>query len=226
VSVASHLAVTPRAYDRRIRALIPWYGELLDAAAASLAYAVRPIQSIADLGIGTGALTQRCLRVAPRARVIGIDADAAMLAVARQRLRGRRRATLVHEDFTAAALPRCDAIVASFALHHIRSPRAKAAFYGRCIDALGPGGVLISADCFPPASPQAWARDTEHWVSFLAREFGTRQKARRVLDSWSDEDTYVRLDYETEMLKRAGFTVDVPWRRSPFGVLVGVKETR
>ena len=224
MSVASHLAVSPAAYDRRIRALIPWYSESLDAAAAALSYAARPLQSIIDLGIGTGALTQRCLRVAVRARVTGIDADAAMMTVAKQRLRGRRRITLVHADFAAAALPRCDAIVASFALHHIRSPRAKAAFYGRCSHALRRGGVLISADCFPPSSPRAWARDSEQWVSFLAREFGSRREARRVLESWGDEDTYMCLDQETAMLKRAGFTVDMPWRRSPFAVIVGVKD--
>jgi len=223
VSVASHLAVSPAAYDRRIRALIPWYSEALDAVAASLSYAARPLLSFVDLGVGTGALTERCLRVAPRARVTGIDADAAMMAVARQRLHApRRHFTLVHGDFAAVALPRCDAIVASFALHHIRSPRAKTTFYKRCGDALRRGGVLISADCFPPTSPQAWARDTEQWVSFLARQFGSRQAARRVLESWSDEDTYMRLDDEIAMLTRAGFTVDVPWRKSPFAVIAAV----
>jgi len=28
---------------------------------------------------------------------------------------------------------------------------------------------------------------------------------------------------EQRMLERAGFQVDVPWRRSPFAVIVGVK---
>ena len=73
--------------------------------------------------------------------------------------------TMTTGSFLDQALPPCDAIVASYSLHHIRTPRAKLAFYRRCYRALRPGGVLINGE-------------------------------------------------------RAGFAVDVPWRRSPFAVIV------
>jgi len=38
---------------------------------------------------------------------------------------------------------------------------------------------------------------------------------RRVYESWADEDVYVPLAEEIRLLKRAGFDVDIPWRRSP-----------
>jgi hypothetical protein len=34
---------------------------------------------------------------------------------------------------------------------------------------------------------------------------------------------YLPLAIEQRLLARAGFRVDVPWRRSPFAVIVGVK---
>jgi hypothetical protein len=34
---------------------------------------------------------------------------------------------------------------------------------------------------------------------------------------------YVTLAEEIRLLKRAGFVVDVPWRRSPFAVIVGFR---
>jgi SAM-dependent methyltransferase len=226
VSVRSHLAVSPSSYDRRIRGLIPLYDELIAEAASGLDFARRPVRRIIDLGIGTGALTQACLATAPEATVWGIDADDAMASVARQRLgRLASRVAIAQGNFTKTPLPRADAIVASYALHHIRSRGAKQRFYRRCRRALRPGGVLVSGDCLPASTPRGQARDFEVWMRHLTRTFGTRAKARQVYESWSNEDVYMPLRDEVRMLERAGFVVEVPWRRSPFAVIIGVVST-
>lgn len=216
--------MTPAAYDRRIRGLIPLYDELVAEAARGLAYARRPIRQIVDLGIGTGALARACLQQAPRARVWGIDVDAEMTRVARHRLgRQAARVEIASGSFVDAALPRTDAVVATYSLHHIKRRAEKQQFYRRIHRALRRGGVLVSGDCFPASTARGQARDFEVWMAHLTRTFGTRAKARRVYESWADEDVYVPLAEEIAMLERAGFTVDVPWRRSPFGVIVGLK---
>ncbi len=229
MSVASHLGVSPAGYDRRIRQLILHYDELVAEAAGALRYARRPVRAIVDLGIGTGMLSAACLARAPRARVHGIDADRSMLDVARVRLKhARSRLTLTEGDFTAVRLPaaRADAIVASYALHHIRSRRAKLAFYRRCRRALRRGGVLISGDCAPASSPAAAALDLRPWYLHLAKSIGSIAAARRVYESWADEDTYVPLGVEVDLLERAGFSVEIPWRQAPFAVLVGLVRDR
>jgi ubiquinone/menaquinone biosynthesis C-methylase UbiE len=225
MSVASHLDITPAQYDAKIRTLIPLYDELLSEAAAALRLASRKIEQIVDLGVGTGALAKACLSVAPRARIWGIDADASMMAMIGKRL-GRRRAQAqsVHGDFLDTPLPSCDAVVASYALHHIRQPRAKQRFYRRCYEALRPGGILVSGDCAPATTPSAFAQDLEVWFSHLGKTFG-RAKGKKVYESWAEEDLYLPLAEETRMLRRAGFAVEVPWRRSPFAVIVGIKQT-
>ena len=220
-SVASHLAFSPAKYDARIRSLIPLYDELISEVARALDHAARPVRIVVDLGIGTGALARACLERAPRARVWGIDADPDMMAVARQRLGQRsRRVTMTAGSFLDQALPSCDAMVASYSLHHIRSRRAKLAFYRRCFGALRPGGVLINGDCAPASTARGFARDLDVWFTHLAKTFGSRAKGRRVYESWAEEDTYVPLAEEVRLLERAGFAVDVPWRRSPFAVIV------
>jgi len=222
MSVASHLAISPGKYDTRIRSLIPLYDELITEAARALGHAARPVRTIVDLGIGTGALARACLDSAPGARIWGIDADADMMAIARSRLgRLSRRVTMTTGSFLDAALPSCDAIVASYALHHIRTTREKLAFYRRCYRALRPGGILINGDCAPASTARGFERDLDLWYSHLAKTFGGRAKGRRVYESWADEDTYVPLADEIHLLERAGFAVDVPWRRSPFAVIVG-----
>jgi ubiquinone/menaquinone biosynthesis C-methylase UbiE len=226
MSVAAHLAVTPRQYDQRIRSLIPLYNELIAEVVRALDHAARPVRQVVDLGIGTGALARACLEHAPAARVWGIDADPQMLAMARTRLGGlSRRVTMTTGSFLDHELPPCDAMVASYSLHHIRTSRAKLSFYHRCYRALRRGGVLINGDCAPASTPRGFARDLDLWFTHLGRTFGSRARGRRVYESWADEDVYVPLAEEIRLLKRAGFEVDIPWRRSPFAVIVGFRRT-
>lgn len=223
MSVAKHLNITPQQYDTEIRNLIPRYDELLVQAAQALHLASRKVQSIVDLGVGTGALTAACLKQLPSARVWGIDADNSMVSMVGKRLGARRRQVqLVHGDFTVTALPRCDAIVASYALHHIKQARVKQRFYRRCFAALRSGGVLVNGDCAPASEASAFARDLEVWYAHLGNTFG-RAEGKRIYASWAEEDFYFPLREESRMLERAGFRVELPWRRSPFAVIVGIK---
>jgi Methyltransferase domain len=82
VSVASHLGINLADYDRKIRSFIPDYETMLNVGAAAVP---RGARLIVDLGTGTGALAKRCLRRAPRARIIGIDLDEGMMAMAARR---------------------------------------------------------------------------------------------------------------------------------------------
>ena len=225
MSVASHLAVSPAQYDARIRSLIPLYDELIAEVARALGHAARPVRIVVDLGIGTGALARACLQSASGARVWGIDADPDMIVIARARLgRLSHRVRMTTGSFLSMALPSCDAIVASYSLHHIRTPRAKLAFYRRCYSALRPGGVLINGDCAPASTPRGFSRDLDLWFAHLGKTFGSRARGRRVYESWADEDVYMPLAEEIRLLQRAGFAVDVPWRRSPFAVIVGCRQ--
>src|SRR2546422_3278970 len=87
------------------------------------------------------------------------------------------------------AVLRC--LVASYALHHIRTPRAKLAFYCRCCRALRPGGALINGDCAPASTPRGFARDLDLWYAHLGKTFGSRARGRRVYESWASRG-YVR----------------------------------
>lgn len=222
-SVAGHLGINLSEYDRRIRTFIPHYAELVAVVAAvpSLVRARSP--AIVDLGIGTGALAGRCLAANPKATLTGIDADPEILAAARHRLRRYRgRLRLVHGSFRDTALPRSDAIVATLALHHIRSAAAKRHFYRRCHAALRRGGVLASGDAFLAGDPVLNQSFIDTWLRHMARTYGSLQ-ARRFLKSWAGEDRYFPLKQEVAMLEDAGFTVEVAWRRPPFAVVIGRK---
>ena len=215
-SAAQHLGIDLREYDARIRTFIPGYDAMLDAAAASLRGDER---LIVDLGIGTGALAERCLRRIPAARVVGIDVDRAMLQAAAARLRGRFEAH--RGSFVRADLPRCDAVVASLALHHVRTKPAKRRLFERVRRALRRGGRLVTADCCPAADPAIRAHDDDRWRAFMRRRYTARQTAA-YLNAWSHEDVYVPLPEELKLLSDAGFRPDVTWRDGDFAVIAAV----
>ena len=215
MGVATHLGINLADYDARIRTFIPDYDEMLDVAGNAVPSGAR---TILVLGTGTGALASRCLKQAPRARIVGIDADAGILVLAARRL--GPRATLRSESFLRANLPPCDVVVTSFALHHVRTRHAKARLYRRLRRSLGRGhGRLISVDCQPSRRPRvaAWQRDA--WLAHLQRAYSLGE-ARRLLTAWAREDVYVPLEVEMGLLGAAGFQVDLLWRKGAFAVLL------
>jgi trans-aconitate methyltransferase len=214
MSVAGHLGIPLREYDRRIRTFIPNYVTMLDEAARAVPAGVA---TIVDLGVGTGALSSRCKHYLPEARIVGIDADADILALARRRL--GPAAVLFHRNFLRDEIPAGDACVASLALHHVRTKRAKRALFARIRSALPARGVLVTADCHPSHERQRRIDQRERWLEHLSQSY-TRRKAESLLRDWSDEDTYMSLSTEVQLLRDAGFrSADVAWRVGPFAVI-------
>ena len=218
MSVATHLGIDLAEYDARIRTFIPHYEEMLQVAADAIEPATK---TIVDLGIGTGALSARCLRRAPKARIVGIDADREVLKAAGDRLPAGTK--LVCSTFEQAELPRCDAMVASFALHHIRTQPAKAKFYRCVVAALHKGGQMLSVDCHPATDVDLAQQQHDRWKAHLLQSYPA-QEAAGYLDAWSHEDVYVPLAAEIKLMEKAGLAVEVLWRKEAFAVLRGRHE--
>lgn len=220
MGAATHLGIKLNEYDAVIRTLIPHYQELIAAAATAVGALARTAPAVVDLGTGSGALAQAVLKARPRARLIGIDEDAGMLAMAEKRLRGRIQA--IEGDFEHTVIPRCDVISASFALHHIPTGRRKAAIYKRCFAALRPGGMLVSADCCLAASKVLQQTHRAEWLAHLQTRY-PRAKAEGYLRAWAKQDVYFTLEREVALLQDAGFSVEIAFRKSCFAVVVGLK---
>lgn len=220
MGAAAHLGIRQGEYDRTIATLIPHYSELLDAAATAVDIFARLTPAVVDLGTGSGTLAQRILKVRPKARLIGIDEDRTMLDAASKRLRGRIQT--IEENFEQIRIPRCDVVSASFSLHHIPTGRRKGALYKRCFSSLRPAGMLVGADCYLPSSATLQKRNRQAWLDHLKKTYSPK-KSEDFLRTWAKEDVYFTLDREIELLRDAGFSTEVTWRKDAFAVIVGLK---
>jgi SAM-dependent methyltransferase len=227
MSVASHLNIRLDEYDARIRTFIPGYQEMIVSAARSLAAAGNAAPLIVDLGIGTGALASACLSAIPGARIIGVDEDADILTLARQRLEALTGApaSLVQSSFLDWPLPECDAVVASLALHHVRTTARKQQVYRDIRTALRTGGVFVSADCFPSTNARLAAIERDSWRAHLRLTY-SEPETEGFFAAWAAEDVYVPLEEELSLFREAGFAPEVVWRQAPMGVIVGLPSTK
>ncbi|SEP83801.1 class I SAM-dependent methyltransferase [Streptomyces radiopugnans] len=115
---------------------------------------VRPGDRVLDIGCGTGALTLAvAAAVSPGGSVLGVDPSEPMVEHAR-RLAARRGANASFALGTAQELDAADgsfdAVVTSFAVHHVRADRRERAF-AEMFRVLRPGGRLLVADFRRPA---------------------------------------------------------------------------
>ena len=166
---------------------------------------------ILDLGTGDGRLLT-LLHIDRREMLgVGLDFSEPMLDAARKRFADDRRIELVEHDLTEPlpALGRFDAVVSSFAIHHLEHER-KRTLYGEVFDLLEPGGLFANLEHV--ASPT----HRLHLAFFAA-----------IGEPIEDEDPSDRLlDVETQLgwLRKLGFDdVDCYWKWLEMALLIGVK---
>lgn len=118
---------------------------------------LRPGQDVLDFGCGTGTLAILLKRSCPGARVVGLDPDVNVLALAREKIAAGgldielRQGFLTADTFAPASF---DRIVSTLVLHHL-THEERAAVFAVFRHILRPGGQLHIADFGLPASRYA-----------------------------------------------------------------------
>lgn len=225
-SVQQHLSVRPGAYDEEIRRFVPGYDTMLDEAASAVVEHAPGAERVLDLGAGTGSLSERVAARCPRARLVLLDADEAMLAQAAERLSSERSRIELRPGNFADPLPAADAVVASLSLHHVPDLDAKARVYRGVAASLAPGAPLVIADAFVPEAKELADRLFRRWAAHLVAGGDTETEAFARFGEWQKEDRYFSLEQELGALASAGFAVDVRWRSGPVAVLVALRRAQ
>jgi tRNA (cmo5U34)-methyltransferase len=139
----------PESYLAMMREEVPAFERLQDAATEATGTGAA---RILELGTGTGETARRVLARHPAARLIGIDASAAMLEAARGVLADERvelRVGRLEEPLPDGPF---DVVVSALCVHHLGGA-AKAELFRRVAAALAPGGRFVLADVVVPDDP-------------------------------------------------------------------------
>jgi len=116
--------------------------------------AVQPGDRVLDLGCGSGSNATLLKRRTPGAQVAGVDADGAILALARRKA-AAAGVQIEFQQAMASVLPypdgAFDKVVSSLFFHHLRHAE-KLAVFRECLRVLRAGGELFIADWGRPGT--------------------------------------------------------------------------
>jgi SAM-dependent methyltransferase len=204
---------TTREHALRYLARADAYPHRTEGEGALLEQVPADARRVLDLGTGDGRILGLISHDRPGMVGVGLDFSEPMLEAARERFADDRRIDLVMHDLArplpGEALGRFDAIVSSFAIHHLEHER-KRSLYGEVFDLLEPGGVFANLEHV--ASPT----HRLHLAFYVA-----------IGEPIEDADPSDRLlDVETQLgwLRELGFDdVDCYWKWLEMALLIGVK---
>ncbi len=169
------------------------------------------VERVLDLGCGDGRTLDLVLAARPEATGVALDFSAAMLDAARERFAGDDRVEVGEHDLFEPLpdLGDFDAVVSSFAIHHLTHER-KRALYGEVFDVLRPGGAFLNLEHVASPTP-------ELHLAFLAGVGVTPEDEDpdNILAPVHDQLTWLR---------ELGFTdVDCHWKWLELALLAGTK---
>lgn len=192
--------------DRAAR--VPHRGE---GEAVLLEFVPMDVERVLDLGTGDGRLLALLRAERPNAEGVALDVSPAMLGGARERFRDDGKVRVLQHDLEEPLpdLGRFDAIVSSFAIHHV-SDKRKRALYSEIHAALCLGGVFCNLEHVAPASTELHRRFLEAFGITEAEQDPSNQ--------------LVSVETQLGWLREIGFRdVDCHWEWLELALLAGVK---
>jgi tRNA (cmo5U34)-methyltransferase len=179
--------------------------------AALLEFIPAATRRILDLGTGDGRLLALVRGAHPDTNAVAVDFSPAMLDAARKRFAEDPRVSVVEHNMDSSLPPLgpFDAVISSFAIHHLVHER-KRVLYREIFGLLKAGGVFCNLEHV--SSPSA--RLHEEFLLRIGFTVETEDPSNKLLD----------LETQLRWLKEIGFAdVDCQWKWRELALLVGAR---
>lgn len=182
--------------------------------AALLEFLPAKVERFLDIGSGGGRLLNLVRSTHPAASCVALDFSPAMQEELRKQFATDANITIVAHDLSNPLpdLGTFDAVVSSFAIHHVTHGR-KRTLYAEIFTLLNPGGVFLNLEHVASPTPS------------LHRQF----LATMDLTPETEDPSNKLLDLEIQLawLRQIGFSeVDCHWKWRELALLAGAKPIR
>jgi len=179
--------------------------------AALLEFIPASTRRILDLGTGDGRLLALVRRQHPDTEAVAVDFSPAMLEATRKRFAGDERIRVVDHnmDSPLPVLAKFDAVISSFAIHHLVD-RRKRALYAEIYSLLNAGGVFCNLEHVASPTP----RLHEEFLLRIGFTVETEDPSNKLLD----------VETQVGWLREIGFIdVDCQWKWRELALLAGTR---
>lgn len=179
--------------------------------ATLLAHVPQDVQRILDLGTGDGRLLALLKCDRPTTESIALDLSATMVEKARDRFADDPTVTVMAHNMEQPLpdLGQFDAIVSSFAIHHLEDAR-KYTLYKEVFAALSPGGIFCNLEHVASPSP----RLHEQFMTAIGYSVAEEDPTNKLLD----------METQLQWFRKIGFVdVDCYWKWLEMALLIGLK---
>jgi SAM-dependent methyltransferase len=176
---------------------------------ALLEFISQGARRILDLGTGDGRLLHLARGKHPHTEAVALDFSPAMLAAARNRFAVEPSVKVIAHnlDDPLPALGKFDAVISSFAIHHLAHER-KRALYAEIYALLNPGGVFCNLEHVASPSP----RLHKEFLDRIGFTVETEDPSNKLLD----------VKTQLNWLREIGFEdVDCHWKWRELALLAG-----
>ena len=166
---------------------------------------------ILDLGTGDGRLIRLIKSIRPEIDAVALDVSPTMLNSAREHFANDSSVKVIEHDLSEPLpdLDYFDAVVSSFAIHHLRHER-KQSLYEEVYDILNPTGIFCNLEHVASPSVELHIR----FLSAIGYTPGKEDKANRLLP----------METQLGWLRNLGFVeVDCYWKWLEMALLIGYK---
>ena len=178
--------------------------------AALLEFIPPGTRRILDLGTGDGRLLALVRQQHPETEAVAVDFSPAMLEAVKKRFAGDSRVTVIEHnmDSPLPVLGKFDAVLSSFAIHHLVHER-KRALYAEIFNLLNPGAMFCNLEHVASPTPRLH-EEFLHRIGFTVE---TEDPSNKLLD----------VETQLRWLREIGFTdVDCHWKWRELALLTGV----